>query len=216
GASRTALRPRKSSKATVGSKAREVGRKGIKVAWVSAAKASEDVGIVSESRGAQSPLPGDDRRNGGSVDCGETRSGIRRANADAIVIAGVGHFVLTADGVYREVILRVHHHHVQADAVGGVNPLQVRIEPTDVEGVEGTARLAGGIVFRDRDDVENAVSTVHCSAASGAIGLRTAAVQQKPEGHHSHHFKNHFRDSGTHGTTSSRNSPRIFFVRALL
>src|SRR5215469_16249372 len=79
------------------------------------------------------------------------------------------------------------------------------IEPTDVEGIERAAWLAGRIVLRHRDNVEDAVGPVLGSSASGTMWLGATTVQQEPKGHCRHHWKKNLCDSGPHRTTSSTN-----------
>src|ERR1700730_3504287 len=138
-----------------------------------------------------------------------------RAPARAEVISGVCHLIDSPDGIHGEVVLCVHNDDVQAPAVGCIYELVNRIEPADVEGVEGAARLAGRIMLRNRDDVEHAVRPIHGSSTGRAIGLRAATVQEKSERQNSSYFEN-LQGSGPHRKTSSGNSPRIFRAVALL
>jgi len=82
---------------------------------------------------------------------------------------------LSRNGKHREVVDRIDNLDGDPDTVRDVIQMIDRIDPANVEGVEGTARLAGVVVFRYGDSVDHGIRTVDGGAADRTI-LRGAAA----------------------------------------
>src|SRR5271169_2933974 len=89
-------------------------------------------------------------------------------------VASVRDRVDPLNRIHSDVGVRVDHYDGQADAIRDVEQIVPRAagrfrDPADVEGVKRSAGLAGRIVFRHGDNVDDAVTATLGGAANRAI-----------------------------------------------
>src|ERR1700722_5437094 len=109
----------------------------------------------------------------------DDRWNARVANTSSV--AGVGDSVYPLDGVYRDILRCVDDHDSQADAVGNIIQMAIRIEPADIEGIEGATGFAGRIVLRYRNHVDDRVAVGRRRAAHRAVLHSSATAHQNKQ-----------------------------------
>src|SRR6201993_2729410 len=83
----------------------------------------------------------------GSGDRGNCDTGLCIHEASAGIVAGLGNRVISADCSEGDVGNGVEHGHIEANAIRNVVETIHRVDPADVENVEGTAGLAVAVVL---------------------------------------------------------------------
>jgi hypothetical protein len=118
----------------------------------------------------------------GSGDRGNDLITLRVVETRAEVVSGFRDGIITANCRDRNIGYGIEHRDVQADAVSDIVQAGSRVDPADIEDVEGAAGLAVGIVLGHQHDIDQTDGSFLVRAAGGTVRGTSAIVRDQSRG----------------------------------